>query len=62
MQWIVLNALGGLAWLAGLEYAKGADFPFGTFLVSDDHRFAFGLACGVTGLLLLLWANIRSPA
>ena len=62
MKWTVLNALGGLSWLAGLEYAKGADFPLGTILVSDDHRLAVGLTCGLFGLLLLLWANIRSPA
>jgi hypothetical protein len=62
MKWTVLNALGGLSWLAGLEYAKGADLPLGAVFVSDDHRFLFGVTCGLFGLLLLLWANIRTPA
>ena len=62
MKWTVLNALGGLAWLAGLEYAKGATLPIGGIVVGDDHRILIGMLLGLSGLCLLLWANIRSPA
>ena len=62
MKWTVLNALGGLSWLAGLSYARGASLPVGDYFVADDYRFTVGLVLGLTGLLLLLWTNFRTPA
>lgn len=62
MKWTVLNALGGLAWLIGLSYAKGVNFPVGTIVAGDDHRLVIGALVGLAGLTLLLWANFRSPA
>lgn len=62
MKWTVLNALGGLAWLAGLAYAKGASLPVGNILAADDHRLLVGMILGLTGVALLVWGNLRSPA
>lgn len=60
MKWTALNALGGLAWLAGLTIAKGANFPDGNIFFGDDHRMIFGVTFGLAGLALLLWTNFRS--
>jgi hypothetical protein len=62
MRWTLVNALGGLTWLAGLSFAKGAAFPNSEFLAFGDHRMAVGLSFGLAGLALLLWANIRNAA
>lgn len=62
MKWTVLNALGGLVWLAGLSFAKGVTLPdVGLFSVGD-HRFVVGIGFGMAGLLVLLWTNIRNTA
>ena len=62
MKWTALNALGGVSWLSGLEYAKGVDFPLSNIFASDEHRVTLGLMFAIFGLIILLWANIRSPA
>jgi hypothetical protein len=62
MKWTVLNALGGLTWLAGLSFAKGATLPDGGFVSVGDHRVLVGFGFGLVGLLLLLWTNLRSTA
>ena len=58
MRWTVLNALGALAWLAGLSYAKGMSMP-GGILAGDEHRLLIGMAICGGALLLLLWSNLR---
>ena len=62
MKWIVLNACGGLTWLAGLSFAKGTTLPDGDFLTVGDHRMLVGMSVGFAGVLLLLWTNLRSTA
>ena len=62
MQWTVLNAFGGLAWLAGLMFAKGTALPLGNLLVGSDQHVMVGILCSLTGLAVLLWANFRTPA
>lgn len=62
MKWAVLNALGGLIWIAGLCLAKGATLPVADLSGFGDHRLAAGLTLGCAGLLLLLWTNLRSAA
>ncbi len=59
MRWTVLNALGGLAWLAGIIYAKGAE---GAALGSNDHHLVIGASIGIVGLAVLLWANLKTTA
>ena len=62
MKWSLLNALGGLAWLGGLEVAKGTSFPIANIPLAEDHRLLYGMAMGLVGLMVLVWANLRSPA
>lgn len=62
MKWTVLNAFGGLIWLAGLSFAKGATLPDGDLLSVGDHRVLIGISFGLAGLLVLLWTNFRSTA
>jgi len=61
MRWTVLNAFGGLAWLAGLECARGAGSPAG-MLVSNEHHVLVGATVGAMGLVVLLWANLRNAS
>ena len=62
MRWTVLNALGGLAWLAGIVYAKGAQGPAASYVSADGHNLAIGALIGAAGLVLLVWANFRTAA
>ena len=62
MRWTALNALGGLAWLAGIVYAKGSEGPAASYLSPDGHNLAIGALMGAAGLGLLLWANFRTAA
>lgn len=62
MQWILLNAIGASAWLAGLTVAKGVSVPFAGSLAAGDHHLVIGMAFSLVGLALLLWGNFRSPA
>ena len=62
MKWTVLNALGGLTWLAGLSFAKGATLLDGDLFSVGDHRVLVGISFGLAGLALLLWTNLRSAA
>jgi hypothetical protein len=60
MKWTVLNAFGGLTWLAGLSFAKGATLPDGGLFSVGDHRLLVGICFGLAGLSVLLWTNLRS--
>ena len=62
MQWIVLNALGALTWLAGLSVATGASVPFTDTLIVSDHHLMVGMGFSLVGLAVLLWGNFRIPA
>ena len=61
MRWTVLNALGGLAWLAGVDCARGTGGPAGGFVSSEHHVFV-GATIGAMGLIVLLWANLRNAS
>ncbi len=60
MKWIAFNACGGLIWLAGLSFAKGAAFP--NLLAAGENRLLLGCGIGLLGLMVLLWSNFRSAA
>ena len=60
MKWLAFNALGGLIWLAGLSFAKGATLP--NLLVAGDSRILLGCGVGILGLMVLLWSNFQSTA
>ena len=58
MKWTVWSALGGVAWLAGIVYAKGAQGA--AYYAANDHHLLVGGTVGATGLAILLWTNMRS--
>ena len=60
MKWSVLNAFGGLFWLAGLSLAKGSVLPANIDYSVGDHRLLVGLSFGMVGLAVLLWTNLRT--
>ena len=62
MKWTVSNAFGALFWVGGLCYAKGQDSSVAALLPDTDHRLLIGAIIGSTGLLVLLWSNLRNPA
>ncbi len=60
MKWIVINVLGGTAWLLGLLFTKSAASPQWDLLAAGDHRFLIGVAFALVGLVTLLWTNLGS--
>ena len=62
MRWSVLNAFGGLCWVAGLCYAKGQGSSVAALLPDTDHHLLIGAVMGSAGLLVLLWSNLRNTA
>ena len=62
MKWTVFNLFGGLFWIAGLCYAAGSTSALASLLPESNHRLLVGLAFGLTGLLVMLWSNLRDPA
>lgn len=60
MKWFALNALGGFAWLVGLFVAKTAAFPTGNIFLAPDAHLLTGLSMGALGLVVLMWANLRT--
>ena len=62
MKWMVLNALGGLFWVAGLCYAKGQTSSLAALLPDTDHHLLIGALAGAAGLSVLLWSNLRGAA
>ena len=61
MRWTVLNGLGAAAWLAGLTYAKGIGGLSDPY-AANDHHLLVGACIGAMGLVVLVWANLRSAS
>ena len=60
MKWAITNAVGAVAWVLGLSIAKGSQLATGGLLPTPDHQVFVGSMCGIAGLAILLWVNLRS--
>lgn len=57
MRWVVWNVLGCLLWIAGIAHVKGLVF-FASGLTGESNPVLAGFCLGLSGLVLLMWANL----
>ncbi len=61
MRWVIFNALGAAAWIAGVCCAKGMSLP-GDVVPVGEHRLLVSAVFCLAAILLLIWSNLRNPA
>ena len=59
MKWTALNSVGALFWLIGLSLALGVSHAGSWSAWLPQNPLPIGGLCGVVGLAMLLWANLR---